>query len=70
MGFFPTRDMQIRGGHIYMKHAYGAEKRPFKSGQIYMKNAQCAITNEKLILRSLVFEIWLILYKKSEFFLY
>ena len=36
----------------------------FKSGQIYMKDAECAETNEKSILWFLLFEIWLFLYSK------
>ena len=36
----------------------------FKSGQIYMENAEYAKTKEKSIFRFLVFEIWPFLYSK------
>ena len=39
-------------------------KKSFKRGQIYIKDAQCAETNEKSILRFLFFQLWSILYSK------
>ena len=37
-------------------------KKKFKSGHIYMKDAECAKTNKKSIFRLLVFEIWSFFY--------
>ena len=40
----------------------------FRNGHIYMKNAQCAETNENFIfqiLRFLFYELWMILYSNS-----
>ena len=34
------------------------KKRSFKSSQIYRKDANCAETNEQLILRFLIFDLW------------
>ena len=40
------------------------KKKSFKSGQIYMKDAECAKMNEKSIFRYLFFELWSFLYSK------
>ena len=40
----------------------------FKSGHIYMIDAECAETNEKLIFPFLVFAIWSFLYSKFDYF--
>ena len=41
----------------------------FRRGHICMKDAECAVVNEKSIFRFLVFEIWSILYSKLLHFL-
>ena len=47
IGFFPTKDVQTP---------------PLRSGHSYMKDAECAESNEKSIFRFLFYELWSFLY--------
>ena len=53
-GIFPTKDMQTL--------------HPLSFDPVFMDDAQCAETNEKLIFRFLFFESWSFLYSKLPIF--
>jgi len=65
---FPIHIFWVMVGCVYIFRWNTLISNSFKSGYIFMKDPQCAETNEKLILRILVFEIWSILYWNSEIY--